>query len=268
MAQQSFQTSSINNTGLIATSAELNIRNTAKIQNQGELNAGRFDIETTELKNKAGQIVQTGLQDLAIEAKRSINSDKGLIGYTEVDTAPNTGTGGGQTGGNGTANQEAPTTATDGGSTSSANTPITASFAQGKIQVDSIENEAGNITANGGVDLTVTESLNNTATLNLNILDVKGDYIRNQGVLSATTLTAQVENVDNNIGNIYSQNADIQVQQLNNQAGVIQAQNRLNLNVQNFLNNKAGQITAINLINIFDNNQKVVFTLFLSSKCI
>ncbi|WP_152874132.1 filamentous hemagglutinin N-terminal domain-containing protein, partial [Acinetobacter portensis] len=261
LAKQSIQTNKINNTGLIATSAELNIRNKETIQNQGELNAGRIDVETKELKNSTGKIVQTGLQDLAIDAKTLNNKNKGLIGYTEIDqdagTDPSTGTGGGNTGGSGTG-IEAPSTATGGGSTSSANTPITASFAQGKIKADSIENDAGKITANGGVDLSTAKTLDNTATLNLNTLSANGDYIRNHGVLSSTTLTAQVRDVDNNAGEIYSQNAAIQAEQLNNQKGIIQAQDRLNFNVQKQLNNQAGQITAINAVKIHDDNQNTL----------
>jgi filamentous hemagglutinin len=116
LAKQSIQTNNLNNIGLIATSAELNIRNTEKMSNEGELSAGRIDIDTAELKNKSGQIVQTGLQDLAIESGVLLNSVNALIGYTEVDTSTDSGNSGDSADGNsGNANNGAPTTATGGG---------------------------------------------------------------------------------------------------------------------------------------------------------
>ncbi|MDY6483207.1 hemagglutinin repeat-containing protein, partial [Acinetobacter faecalis] len=249
LGKQSIQTTNLNNTGLIATSAELNIRNKASIQNQGEINAGRIDIETKDLKNSSGKIIQTGLQDLAIDAKMLNNKNKGLIGYSEIEqdtgTAPSTGTGGGNTGGSGTGT-EAPSTATGGGSTSSANTSITASFAQGKIKADSIENDAGKITANGGVDLTLNQGLDNSdATLNLNTLNVKGQHLKNnQGVVTAQDATVKTRDIDNTAGKFQVvQHLSIESEQLKNTQGQILAGKTLSIGTGD-LNNNEGELLS------------------------
>ena len=249
LGKQSIQTINLNNTGLIATSAELNIRNKETIQNHGELNAGRVDLETKDLKNSSGKVVQTGLQDLAIDAKTLNNKNKGLIGYTEIDqdtgTNPSTGTGGGNTGGSG-AETEAPSTATGGGSTSSANTSITASFAQGKIKADSIENDAGKITANGGVSLTLNQGLDNSgATLNLNTLNVEGQHLKNNhGVITAQDARVKTKDVDNTTGKIQvAQYLTTESEQLKNTQGQILTGKTLSIRTGD-LNNNEGELLS------------------------
>ncbi|WOE32914.1 hemagglutinin repeat-containing protein [Acinetobacter sp. SAAs470] len=244
LGQQSIQTENIKNTGLITTSAELNIRNSNRIQNSGDLNAGRVDIETTSLKNQSGNIIQTGLQDLTIEANTLSNSQNGLIGYTEVDTSGGTSSGSntGNTGSVSTGSgNSVPTTAAGGGRTSSANTSIATSFAQGSIQANQIENDAGKITANGGISLNLDKGLDNqNAQLNLNTLNVSGEQF-------------------NNIkGDIYTQNSHIDVGSADNSRGKLQVEQNLNLNSGQFIN-QDGQILAGTtlLINSGDiNNQQ------------
>jgi filamentous hemagglutinin len=224
LAQQNIRTENLNNSGLITTSTELNIRNQNHVLNQGEINAGRIDLETTSLKNQSGQIIQTGLQDLAIDAKTLSNSQQGLIGYTEVDTSIGTESGTGQTGGTGTGESSAPSTATGGGSTSSADSSIATSFTQGKIKADTIENEAGKITANGGISLNLEKGLDNqNAKLNLNTLHVSGDQFNNIA------------------GEIYTKNSEIQVDQVNNTQGKFQADQNIIMK-SNHLINQDGQI--------------------------
>lgn len=247
LGQQSLDTENIQNTGLITTSAELNIRNNNRLHNTGELNAGRIDIDTKTLSNQSGKIVQTGLQDLAIEAKTLNNKNKGLIGYTEIEqgtgsgTGSGSGTGGSGNGSNSGSNNTAPSTASGGGSTSSANTSIATSFTQGKIKADQIENDAGKITANGGVSLSLDTGLDNqNAILNLNILNVSGNQLNNTE------------------GEIYAQNSDVDVQSIDNTRGNFQVGKNLNLR-SNELINQGGQIVAGTMLSIETgdiNNQK------------
>ena len=246
LGQQSLNTENIQNSGLITTSAELNIRNQQTIQNSGELNAGRIDIETATLLNQSGKIVQTGLQDLAIDAKTLNNKNKGLIGYTEIEqdtgsgTGSGSGTGGAGNGSNSGSNNTAPSTATGGGSTSSANTLIATSFAQGKIKADNIENDAGKITANGGVDLTVTDSLSNTSSLNLKNFNINGDVFNNQN------------------GELNAQRIQANVNTLNNEDGILRTNSEFHANIKHSLNNKKGQISSGKDINIHDDNRNTL----------
>lgn len=266
LGQQNIQSNSLSNTGLIATSAELNIRNQETLQNQGDINAGRLDIETQQLQNK-GSIVQTGLQGLSIQAKTLNNTDKGLIGYTELDSTAGSGgtsTGTGQAGTTG--NTSAPSTATGGGSTSEAITAIATNLAQGRIQVDSIQNDAGKMTANGGVDLNVTQSLDNgQATLNLNVLSMNGSQFKNiEGDIRAQKADIQANTVENTRGNLQvDRSLNIKSDQLLNQEGQMVAGKTLTIetgDIQNFkgkllssednsikaqnINNQEGQILA------------------------
>ena len=259
LAKQSIQTNNLNNIGLIATSAELNIRNTEKMSNEGELSAGRIDIDTAELKNKSGQIVQTGLQDLAIESGVLLNSVNALIGYTEVDTSTDSGNSGDSADGNsGNANNGAPTTAIGGGGTTSANTSITASYAQGKIKANKIENEKAQITANGGVELSTSQALENAGTLNLKKLSAQGESLKNTGVLSTSILQSNTVNLQNINGKIYTHTAEIQASHLDNQQGTIQSQNYLKIQANQRLNNQAGQIAAQSGVDIHDGNQNTL----------
>ncbi|WOE32000.1 MULTISPECIES: hemagglutinin repeat-containing protein [unclassified Acinetobacter] len=249
LGQQSIQTENIKNTGLITTSAELNIRNSNSIQNSGELNAGRIDIETSKLMNQSGKIVQTGLQDLAIDAKVLINKNKGMMGYTEIeqDTGSGTGSGSGTGGtGNGSNGGTPPSTATGGGSTSSANTSIATSFAQGRIKADQIENDAGKITANGGVSLRLNDGLDNSdATLNLKTLDVNGQYLKNiNGVITAQDIQTRTKEIENHQGKIQAaQQLMLESNQLNNTNGQMLAGKKLTIQTGD-LNNIEGELLS------------------------
>ncbi|MEB3755113.1 hemagglutinin repeat-containing protein, partial [Acinetobacter sp. MD2(2019)] len=258
LGQQNIQSRSLTNTGLIATSAELNIRNQDSLQNQGDINAGRLDIETQQLNNQSGNIVQTGLQDLSIQAKTLTNTNKGLIGYTELDSTSGSGgtsTGTGQTGTS--ANTSAPSTATGGGSTSEATTAIANNLAQGNIKADSIQNDAGKITANGGVDLDVTQSLDNAGTLNLNRLSTQGDWLNNQGLIRSQDIQSHSQNLNNQKGQIYSNTAMIRANQLDNRSGLIQAQ-QLEMQIAQQLDNRTGQLSAQDALTIHDAQQNTL----------
>ncbi|MFD1246088.1 ESPR domain-containing protein, partial [Paralysiella testudinis] len=122
---------SLNNSGLIASANELNIRNQNSLNNSGQLNAARLDVVSGSLSN-TGRISQTGLQNLAINAKQVDNRNQGLMGYTPADAGGgnNTGSGSGNGSGNSGSNPSSgnttpPSSATGGGSTTTAPAPAT-----------------------------------------------------------------------------------------------------------------------------------------------
>ena len=98
----------------------------------------------------------------------------------------------------------APSTAQGTGSVASlSSTPI--ALAEGKINVQRLDN-TGNITANGGIDLSNTAQLSNQGQLHLKQLTATGETLNNAG------------------GKISAQNADIAVRQFNNQQGQLAAE--------------------------------------------
>ena len=117
----------LENSGLLASADELNIRNQHTLSNQGQINAGRLDIDSNRLENRKGKIIQTGLQGLAMNAGHVQNINNSIIGYppvvsdptnppdlttpiqpSEPDTPPTTATGAGKT--DNTPNTTAPRT--------------------------------------------------------------------------------------------------------------------------------------------------------------
>ncbi len=187
----------ITNSGLLSA-GEAQIQ-TGALHNSGQISGARLAVDTPFLHN-SGTLQQTGLQGLALHSAQLNNSGK--IGYPEPESSDATGNSGGQ---NGNAQiSPAPSTAQGGGSVAThATTPI--ALAEGKINALRLDN-TGNITANGGIDLS------NTAQLS------------NQGQLHLKQLTATGETLNNTGGKISAQNADIAVRQFNNQQGQVAAE--------------------------------------------
>lgn len=188
----------ITNSGHLLSAGEAQIQANT-LHNSGQISGARLAVDTPFLHN-SGTLQQTGLQGLALHSAQLNNSGK--IGYPEPESSDATGNSGGQ---NGNAQiSPAPSTAQGGGSVAThATTPI--ALAEGKINVQRLDN-TGNITANGGIDLS------NTAQLS------------NQGQLHLKQLTATGETLNNTGGKISAQNADIAVRQFNNQQGQVAAE--------------------------------------------
>ena len=188
----------ITNSGHLLSAGEAQIQ-TGALHNSGQISGARLAVDTPFLHN-SGTLQQTGLQGLALHSAQLNNSGK--IGYPEPESSDATGNSGGQ---NGNAQiSPAPSTAQGGGSVAThATTPI--ALAEGKINALRLDN-TGNITANGGIDLS------NTAQLS------------NQGQLHLKQLTATGETLNNAHGKISAQNADIAVRQFNNQQGQVAAE--------------------------------------------
>ncbi|MDO5640378.1 MAG: hemagglutinin repeat-containing protein [Neisseria sp.] len=267
------QTASLDNSGLLAAAGELNIRNGVGLANSGQINGARLDIETGRLNN-SGSISQTGLQTLAVSADAVDNRAGGLIGYTPVEGGTDTGRGGNNSNNTG---HTAPTTATGNGSIETAPaTTLPVSFASGNIYVaNDLNNHGGSITANGGIDLSVYQSLNNDASLNLGKLNVSGETFDNtRGFIETGSLNSSTTEFTNQAGQINThKNADIKSNRFNNlegeiisgsnakintdignnQKGIIASASGLSIVTSGAWHNQAGQLTANQAIAIDSN---------------
>ena len=90
----------------------------------------------------------------------------------------------------------------------------------------SLNNDAGRITANGGIDLTASNGLENHATLNLNKLSVTGDSLNNSsGRINSIQTDVVVNTVNNVAGQIQTAgNSHIQANLLDNRTGLIRSE--------------------------------------------
>ena len=216
------QTASLSNSATIAAGREAKLNATDLNNSTGTINGQRIDITANSLNNTQGKIQQTGAQALALEAGSINNANKGLIGYEPLDAGTGSGTGGTGTGAGTT---PPPSTATGGGS-STVVQPAPVALADGQIKVTtSINNDAGQITANGGINLTAKNGLENHATLNLNKLKVTGDSLDNS---SGSITTAQTDVATNSVNNVAGKiqtygNSTISANQIDNTTGLIRS---------------------------------------------
>ena len=222
----------INNSGHLLSAGEAQLQANA-INNSGRISGGRLAMDTPFLQN-SGTLQQTGLQGLSLHTAQLNNSGK--IGYPEPESAGSAHSAGSpnEQSGNASSTSPSPSTAQGGGSVASlSSTPI--ALAEGKINAQRLDN-TGNITANGGIDLS------NTAQLS------------NQGQLHLKQLTATGETLNNAHGKISAQNADVAVRQFHNQQGQVAAEQirvhsqRLD-NTQGSLDARALQLSAHTLDN-------------------
>ena len=217
------QTAGLTNSGTIAAGREAKLTATDLNNSTGTINGQRIDITANSLNNTQGKIQQTGTQALALTTGSQSNTNNGLIGYEPLDAGSGTGTG---TGSTGTGTTTAPSTAAGGGS-STVVQPVPVVLADGQISVQtSLNNDGGRITANGGIDLTVSNGLENHATLNLNKLNVTGDTLNNSsGRINSTQTAVTVNTVNNVAGQIQTAgNSHIQANRLDNRTGLIRSE--------------------------------------------
>lgn len=191
----------ITNSGHLLSAGEAQIQ-TGALHNSGQISGARLAVDTPFLHN-SGTLQQTGLQGLALHSAQLTNNGK--IGYPEPEPSDPSHAGGSPDEQNGNASTSpAPSTAQGTGSVASlSSTPI--ALAEGKINVQRLDN-TGNITANGGIDLSNTAQLSNQGQLHLKQLTATGETLNNAG------------------GKISAQNADIAVRQFNNQQGQVAAE--------------------------------------------
>ena len=207
----------ITNSGHLLSAGEAQIQANT-LHNSGQISGARLAVDTPFLHN-SGTLQQTGLQGLALHSAQLNNSGK--IGYPEPESSDATGNSGGQ---NGNAQiSPAPSTAQGGGSVAThATTPI--ALAEGKINVQRLDN-TGNITANGGIDLSNTAQLSNQGQLNLKQLTAMGETLNNAGgKISAQNAAVSVAQFHNRQGQVAAEQMQVHSQRLDNTHGSLDAQ--------------------------------------------
>ena len=207
----------ITNSGHLLSAGEAKIQANT-LHNSGQIIGARLAVDTPFLHN-SGTLQQTGLQGLALHSAQLNNSGK--IGYPEPESSDATGNSGGQ---NGNAQiSPAPSTAQGGGSVAThATTPI--ALAEGKINVQRLDN-TGNITANGGIDLSNTAQLSNQGQLHLKQLTATGETLNNAGgKISAQNAAVSVDQFHNRQGQVAAEQMQVHSQRLDNTHGSLDAQ--------------------------------------------
>jgi filamentous hemagglutinin len=252
----------ITNSGHLLSAGEAQIQANT-LHNSGQISGARLAVDTPFLHN-SGTLQQTGLQGLALHSAQLNNSGK--IGYPEPESSDATGNSGGQ---NGNAQiSPAPSTAQGGGSVAThATTPI--ALAEGKINVQRLDN-TGNITANGGIDLSNTAQLNNQGQLNLKQLTAMGETLNNaggkisaqnaavsvaqfhnrQGQVAAEQMQVHSQRLDNTHGSLDAQALQLSAHTLDNSNGAIRSDKNTQLALSGSLKNQQGQISSAGAVSI------------------
>ena len=241
------QANDIQNHGLVATNDQIKLEARGKINNNdGVINAGRIDFTAQNLSNDKGKIEQTGSQQLNITAK-ALDNSQGLIGQASKESIGTTLPGG-----------NTQPTVTDPQDQSSAQdsssieivdpatlTPKTFEAGQIKIAQD-MSNIAGHIINNADISLKVQDSIkNNGGKIQLPELQFNGQNFENkEGQLTAKVINITAQNTDNQKGLIDAlESLDLNTQQLNNNQGRLQSTKTLNLS-SNQIDNSTGHILA------------------------
>ncbi|PIT46040.1 hypothetical protein BHC51_07285 [Snodgrassella alvi] len=241
---------------MLTSADELHIRNQGALSNQGEINASRLDFISDSIHNQNGKIIQSGQQSLDLELDKLNNQNNSLIGYVPQPSAPEQ---------NPVQpdkpaqpdnpaqpaepdNQsKAPSSAEGAGQTATAATPSHKTYRSGQIiSHHEINNQNGQIIANGGIDLTAHNGLNNQGTLNLNKLQVNGALLNNsQGKLNSKQANINTTRVDNHSGAI-SSSGQLQItgKELDNRHGRIQSAERIVIDSTAVDNSDQGTIAA------------------------
>lgn len=241
------QANDIQNKGLVATNDQIKLEALGKINNNdGVINAGRIDFTAQNLSNDKGKIEQTGSQQLNITAK-ALDNSQGLIGQASKESIGATLPG-----------ENTQPTVTDPQDQSSAQdsssieivdpatlTPKTFEAGQVKIAQD-MSNITGHIINNADISLKVQDSIkNNGGKIQLPELQFNGQNFENkEGQLIAKVINITAQNADNQKGLIDAlESVDLNIQQLNNNQGRLQSTKTLNLS-SNQIDNSTGHILA------------------------
>ena len=256
---------SINNSGHLLSSGEANIQANT-LRNSGQISGARLAVDTPFLHN-SGTLQQTGLQGLALHSAQLTNNGK--IGYPEPEPSAPSHAGGSPDEQNGNASTSpAPSTAQGTGSVASlSSTPI--ALAEGKINVQRLDN-TGNITANGGIDLSNTAQLSNQGQLHLKQLTATGETLNNvggkisaqnadiavrqfnnqQGQLAAEQMQVHSQRLDNTHGSLDAQALQLSAHTLDNSNGAIRSDKNTQLALSGSLKNQKGQISSAGAVSI------------------
>lgn len=255
----------ITNSGHLLSAGEAQIQANT-LHNSGQISGARLAVDTPFLHN-SGTLQQTGLQGLALHSAQLTNNGK--IGYPEPEPSAPSHAGGSPDEQNGNASTSpAPSTAQGTGSVASlSSTPI--ALAEGKINVQRLDN-TGNITANGGIDLSNTAQLNNQGQLNLKQLTAMGETLNNaggkisaqnaavsvaqfhnrQGQVAAEQMQVHSQRLDNTHGSLDAQALQLSAHTLDNSNGAIRSDKNTQLALSGSLKNQQGQISSAGAVSI------------------
>ncbi|WP_239365334.1 hemagglutinin repeat-containing protein [Snodgrassella communis] len=249
--QLQLQSQQLSNSGLLTSADELNIRNRHSLSNSGEINGSRLDIISNSIHNHNGKLIQSGQQGLKLELDQLNNQKDSLIGYAPLPSAsdknPAQPDKPAQPPAETDNQNKAPSSAEGAGQTAAAPVLPNKTYRTGQIISHSqINNQNGQIIANGGIDLTAHNGLSNQGTLNLNQLQVNGELLDNhQGKLNTNQASIHTTRVDNRAGQI-SSSGQIQItgQALDNRQGRIQSAERIAIDSAEVNNSDNGTIAA------------------------
>jgi filamentous hemagglutinin len=174
---------SLRNGGLLNSGTEALIIVQGEVDNSGgHIEAVRIDLTGATLRNAHGSIAQTGAQTLAVDAAQVINS-AGTFGQQSLPAA--TGTGTTAAAESGTASPVDAGAAGGTGSTAVGGPASAPVFADGRLQLERLDNASGMITANGETVLSTAALDNRGGQAYLGSLSVSGPSLDN----TAGTLT-------------------------------------------------------------------------------
>ena len=245
------QSEQLKNSGLITSADELNFRTQSSLSNSGEINATRLDIISDSIHNNNGKIIQTGQQGLNLELDRLDNHKDSLVGYAPLpspsDTDPAQPNNPAQPPAEADKQHKAPSSAEGSGQITTAPALPNKTYHTGQIiSHNQIDNQNGQIIANGGIDLTAHNGLSNQGTLNLNKLQINGALLDNhQGKLNTNQANISTTRVDNRQGHI-SSSGQLQMsgQAIDNRQGRIQSAGNIAINSDQVNNSDQGTIAA------------------------
>lgn len=248
----------LQNSGTIAAGRALKVNANTIDNSNGVLNGQRLDLTTNSLNNTQGKIQQTGFtQALALNAGSLNNINNGIIGYAPIDSTGGSSSGGSSSGStSGTSSTDTPSTAAGGGTTTVVQPAPLPTLTDGVINVAGhINNDAGQITANGGIDLTSSNGLTNHATLSLNKLKVSGNALDNtNGTITTTQADINTANITNTSGKFGSTgNIDLAAQNLTNSKGQITAGGTITANIAQTVLNDNGTIGSTDALSLSSN---------------
>ena len=236
----------LSNSGLINAGREL-VLNTSDIRNSssGSISGQRVQIDADSMDN-AGQLSQTGQQGLLLQANALHSS--GAVGLPpKASTAPGLPS----TPDNGTATPPATdSTSAPGGDAPVYSQPTPAEvLADGTIRVAGLLDNSGSLLANGGIDLSLQQGLQNHGSMQLRTLQLFGPMLDNrQGRLYVDQAHIDTGAIHNQGGTLVArQDITLRTPTLNNQQGKLAAAGGLSL-MTGQLDNRAGWLEAAGLL--------------------
>ncbi|WHZ11507.1 MAG: Putative large exoprotein involved in heme utilization or adhesion of ShlA/HecA/FhaA family [Burkholderiaceae bacterium] len=227
--------------------------NTLVNQAGGSIAAQGLQITAQTLQN-AGTLQQTGAQALNIQTANLANSGAGAVIGAPL-TSTNVGGASAAPPGSGSAasGSAAPSTATGGSSTvaTGGTTAPAQVLPTGRIQAAQGVQNSGQILANGATDVTTSQSLANSGTLNVRNLSATGSFDNSQGQTQVESFAGAQTSFANQGGRFFSTaDLNLSAQSLDNSGGQIQSGAALTVVSAGAVNNTGGQLLAAGALRV------------------